>query len=103
MEFLSIYGHFAGEDFNDEDEEDEEGSASHSDDYDDDVFDEESSLLTHDRRPNLPKQLPKRKHEPQPKGTASVAKTFFLLFKALVGSGVLFYQEHFIMVGYYFR
>ncbi|EER33542.1 conserved hypothetical protein [Candida tropicalis MYA-3404] len=102
MEFLSIYGHFAGEDFNDEDEEDEEGSASHSDDYDDDVFDEESSLLTHDRRPNLPKQLPKRKHEPQPKGTASVAKTFFLLFKALVGSGVLFLPRAFYNGGLLF-
>ena len=102
MEFLSIYGHFAGEDFNDEDEdEDEERLSNHSDDYDD-VFDEESSLLTPDRRPNLPKQLPKRKHEPETKGTASVAKTFFLLFKALVGSGVLFLPRAFYNGGLLF-
>ncbi|RCK57795.1 Vacuolar amino acid transporter 4 [Candida viswanathii] len=102
MEFLSIYGHFAGEDFNDEEDDDEEqGSPDHSDEYDD-VFDEESSLLNHERRPNLPKQLPKRKHEPQPKGTASIAKTFFLLFKALVGSGVLFLPRAFYNGGLLF-
>ncbi|KAI5952533.1 hypothetical protein KGF54_003400 [Candida jiufengensis] len=98
MEFLSMYGHFAGEDFNDDedeekndDEEDEEGTTTGDSNYED-VFDEESSLLQNERR-YLPKQLPKMK--PQPKGAASIPKTFFLLFKALVGSGILFLPRAF--------
>ncbi|EAZ62774.2 predicted protein [Scheffersomyces stipitis CBS 6054] len=78
VEFLSIYGHFAGEDFTDDEggETDDSESANYED-----VFDEESSLLTTERL--------------QPKGTASVLKTFFLVFKSLVGSGVLFLPRAF--------
>lgn len=100
VEFLSIYGHFAGEDFTDDEggETDDSESANYED-----VFDEESSLLTTERRnhsythPSLPKQLaiPKPKSRVQPKGTASVLKTFFLVFKSLVGSGVLFLPRAF--------
>ncbi|SGZ58486.1 CIC11C00000006069 [Sungouiella intermedia] len=81
VEFLSIYGHFAGEDF-DDDDDDESSEESYED-----VFDEES-LLLQERRPvgSVPKKRKKTAH----KGTASQVKTFFLLFKALVGSGVLF-------------
>lgn len=100
MEFLSMYGHYAGEDFtdddDDDDEEDDELDQDSGSNYED-VFDEESSLLGNQRLygavPQLPKQLPKRRQ--QPKGTASVAKTFFLVFKALVGSGVLFLPRAF--------
>ncbi|KAI5961005.1 uncharacterized protein KGF55_004272 [Candida pseudojiufengensis] len=97
MEFLSMYGHFAGEDFNDEDDEEKNDNDNDGDEDDtnqnyEDVFDEESSLLPNERR-YLPKQLPRLKIPP--KGTASVAKTYFLLFKALVGSGVLFLPRAF--------
>ena len=103
MEFLSMYGHYAGEDFTDDDEdedqldEDTDTLRDSSSNYED-VFDEESSLLGQQRlygaaAPQMPKQLPKRRE--QPKGTASVAKTFFLVFKALVGSGVLFLPRAF--------
>lgn len=80
VEFLSIYGHFAGEDF------DENEDYLLEDALFEEVFDEESSLI-HERRPVG--SVPKRKRQ-TPKGTASLIKTFFLLFKALVGSGVLF-------------
>lgn len=81
VEFLSIYGHFAGEDFDDDDyDEDSEGTY-------DDVFDEES-LLLQERRPVG--SVPKKRKKAARKGTAGQVKTFFLLFKALVGSGVLF-------------
>ncbi|ODV78516.1 uncharacterized protein CANTADRAFT_82387 [Suhomyces tanzawaensis NRRL Y-17324] len=84
VEFLSIYGHFAGEDFSDDDggsdSEETDLESAHGSSYEE-VFDEESSLL------NEPKEAPK--------GTASVLKTFFLLFKSLVGSGVLFLPRAF--------
>lgn len=114
MEFLSIYGHFAGEDFDDEiddqlsdDTTDTESTASNYED----VFDEESSLLN-DRRNNqfyhqtlakqLPPHTPKVKSASPPKGTATVAKTFFLVFKSLVGSGVLFLPRAFFNGGLLF-
>ncbi|CAX43044.1 vacuolar amino acid transporter, putative [Candida dubliniensis CD36] len=117
MEFLSIYGHFAGEDFSDEDEDDddeeeeeeEEERRDGEEEYNaDEVFDEESSLLGNERRGGgLPfRQLPKKPHshlpKKPPKGTASVFKTFLLLFKALVGSGVLFLPRAFYNGGMLF-
>lgn len=84
VEFLSIYGHFAGEDFDDDFDDDnlsEDASF-------EEVFDEES-LLLHDRRAPVG-TVPRKRKRSAPKGTASLLKTFFLLFKALVGSGVLF-------------
>ncbi|WPK26144.1 hypothetical protein PUMCH_003491 [Australozyma saopauloensis] len=93
MEFLTIYGHFAGEDF-DDDESDEDSELTYED-----VFDEESQLL-HERR-RQGGRLSRKKAEP-PKGTASELKTFFLLFKALVGSGVLFLPRAFCNGGLLF-
>lgn len=92
LEFLLIYGHYAGEDLNSDGEE--------SDDDDDDaIVDEESSLLERRRnsfRSNL--VIPKRKKT----GSASVAKTYFLLFKSLVGSGILFLPRAFYNGGLLF-
>lgn len=93
IEFLSIYGHYAGENLNDEDEEDSEEF--------EEVFDEDSSLLNSERRPNI-KSIPRRKKLQAKKGTASVAKTYFLLFKSLVGSGVLFLPRAFYNGGLLF-
>lgn len=80
VEFLSIYGHFAGENFNDED---------HDEQYEE-TFDEESLLLPNERR-----QPPTPRPRPPKKGAANVPKTFFLVFKALVGSGILFLPKAF--------
>lgn len=69
IEFLTLYGHFAGENLSeDEDEEPEES-------------DEESLLL------------PRRKERPQHKAT--VFKTIILLIKSFVGTGVLFLPKGF--------
>lgn len=101
VEFLSIYGHFAGEDFSDEDDETEEEGGEIDSRYED-VFDEESSLLTNERRlPPIPKFSKKKKKE-QVKGSASLMKTFFLVFKSLVGSGVLFLPRAFFNGGLVF-
>ncbi|EMG50443.1 hypothetical protein G210_4408 [Candida maltosa Xu316] len=115
MEFLSIYGHFAGEDFSDsEDNDDDVSFDSNESDDDNNVFDEESSLLGNEMGRNrrysssVPRQLPIVKHDHKklvqtaPKGTASIYKTFFLLFKALVGSGVLFLPRAFYNGGMLF-
>lgn len=96
VEFLSIYGHFAGEDFSDDDNE----TDNDEDDAVSEVFDEESSLLPERRAP--PPNVPRRKTTKHPKGTASMTKTFFLLFKALVGSGVLFLPRAFYNGGLMF-
>ncbi|PSK76292.1 hypothetical protein CJJ07_003868 [Candidozyma auris] len=88
VEFLSIYGHFAGEDFSDDEGEDETDDEAASVSFPE-VFDEESSLLAERRIPPPPKHR-KKKSKSEKKGTASSAKTFFLVFKALVGSGILF-------------
>lgn len=90
MEFLSIYGHFAGEDFDDENDTNEDASY-------EEVFDE-GSLLLGDRR-NGPVHST---HHKQPQGSASIAKTYFLVFKALVGSGVLFLPRAFYNGGLLF-
>lgn len=91
VEFLSIYGHFAGENFDD-------GESVFSEETFEEVFDEESLLL--DRRyPQLKRRKAKKS---EPKGTASQIKTFFLLFKALVGSGVLFLPRAFCNGGLLF-
>lgn len=79
IEFLSIYGHFAGEDFSDDENYEFE-----------EVFDEESPLL---RNHNQTQQTPP---------TASTLKTFFLVFKSLVGSGVLFLPRAFLNGGLLF-
>lgn len=93
VEFLSIYGHFAGEDFGDDDADDSSFDGSFED-----VFDEESQLLSDRRGPHRPKKAKNREQ----KGTASSLKVFFLLFKALVGSGVLFLPGAFMHGGLLF-
>lgn len=102
IEFLTLYGHFAGEDLDDEgDEGESEG------DYSEELLsDEETPLLQQQLRgPSRKKPnggAPRGKQARPPKGTASVTKTFFLLFKSLVGSGVLFLPRAFYNGGLLF-
>lgn len=85
VEFLSIYGHFAGEDLETEDD-----IACH---YEPTLptrykgIDEESPLLEH--------QDPFAHDLINPKGTATDSKAYFLLVKAFVGTGVLFLPKGF--------
>lgn len=77
VEFLSIYGHFAGENL-----EDEDYVACHYT-LEDLTVDEELPLLRGSRG------------EINPNGTATNSKAFFLLVKAFVGTGVLFLPKAF--------
>ncbi|KAK6463746.1 vacuolar amino acid transporter 4 [Scheffersomyces coipomensis] len=76
VEFLSIYGHFAGEEL-----EDEEDIACH---YKIPEYTGERSPL-----------LGSNDQEVNPKGTATDRKAYFLLLKAFVGTGVLFLPRAF--------
>jgi len=73
IEFLSIYGHFAGEEL-----EDDENIANHY-----------KYLLPHEQAPLL------QDDNFNPRGTATDRKAYFLLLKAFVGTGVLFLLKAF--------
>lgn len=81
VEFLSIYGHFAGEDLEDEDDL----IACHYKPFSPQV-DEETALLSNQYHPD---------NDINPNGTATDRKAYFLLLKAFVGTGVLFLPKAF--------
>ncbi|ONH68895.1 Vacuolar amino acid transporter 4 [Cyberlindnera fabianii] len=83
MEFLYIYGHFAGEDFEDEFEDwDQSGdSAAIS-------FDENTPLIQRDQNAQKPLRY-------QARGTTSTLKAFLIMLKSFVGTGVLFLPRAF--------
>jgi proton-coupled amino acid transporter len=81
VEFLSMYGHFAGEDLED----------------DDDIFCHYKSV-TPDQIKYLDEQVPLLPSNPSlinRNGTATDSKAYFLLLKAFVGTGVLFLPRAF--------
>ncbi|EGV60556.1 hypothetical protein CANTEDRAFT_127905 [Yamadazyma tenuis ATCC 10573] len=86
VEFLSIYGHFAGEDLESDDD-----IACH---YEPNLprkyrgVDEEAPLLSHEDDGVSYSLI-------NPKGTATDTKAYFLLVKAFVGTGVLFLPRGF--------
>ena len=90
LEFLSVYGHFAGEDLEDEDFL----ACDYASDY---KHDEENPLLEEASVNSY--TIPTQRHQFQPKlrkkGKASTMKSFFLLFKSFVGTGVLFLPKAF--------
>ncbi|EPY52819.1 vacuolar amino acid efflux transporter Avt3 [Schizosaccharomyces cryophilus OY26] len=96
LEFLSVYGHFAGEELSEEDEEDEEDFAmprrvtpsmiQYSDLY------EQEPLLDGQQA----------RHKAMPKGSASNGKAVLLLLKSFVGTGVLFLPKAFLLGGLVF-
>ena len=73
LEFLYLYGHFAGESFEDDFLPEDEGG----------FVDERTSLLPSQSRLS-------RKAIASARGTASDSKTFLLLLKSFIGTGVLF-------------
>ncbi|CAO3597803.1 unnamed protein product [Absidia cylindrospora] len=99
LEYLavaSLMDHFAGEDLSDSDNEQEE--------------DEESRLVTGEQTPLLPSNARRRHHQVpaerrklrrqlsgvQPSAhRTNITKTVFLLFKAFIGSGILFLPKAF--------
>jgi solute carrier family 36 (proton-coupled amino acid transporter) len=98
MEFLSLYGHFAGEDLG-EDDEDLGSNEYFSDAFDgesgaegdeDREYGEDSALLTPGRR---------RRRRPASTGTTSPTGAAMLLLKSFVGTGVLFLPRAFLNGG----
>jgi proton-coupled amino acid transporter len=79
VEFLSLYGSFAGEDLNE------------SDDEDADQTDGEEAPAT-EQRPLIGRRKSSR---PAPKGDAGMVKSFFTLLKAFIGTGIMFLPKAF--------
>ncbi|KAK6334122.1 neutral amino acid transporter [Orbilia brochopaga] len=85
IEFLSIYGHFAGEEL--EEEEFDPGALTQDDE---EAADEQTGLLAGGRRP---KRVPTKSEMAHGKG--SVRGAILLLLKSFVGTGVLFLPKAF--------
>ncbi|KAJ6782985.1 hypothetical protein PWT90_10381 [Aphanocladium album] len=92
VDFLDLYGSFAGEDLDDTDDEDEDDSA--IDDSvlaDEDAPTEASPLIR--RRPAIGRRKSSRRLARE--GDASTVKTFFTLLKAFIGTGIMFLPKAF--------
>lgn len=101
LEFLTLYGHFAGESLEEDDEvlgpdeyfsSDALDSGVHSEDEDRE-YGESSALLTPGKR---------RKRKPKKTGTGSPTGAAMLLLKSFVGTGVLFLPRAFLNGGMLF-
>lgn len=101
LEFLTLYGHFAGEELEEDDEvlePDEYFSSDAWDEAEGREPEEESSLL----RPDTPR-LRKRRHKPRGgSGTNTRTGAALLLLKSFVGTGVLFLPRAFMNGGMLF-
>ncbi|TGJ83093.1 hypothetical protein E0Z10_g5651 [Xylaria hypoxylon] len=85
VEFLDLYGSFAGEDLADSDDEAI---------IDDEEDDERQDDLPPERRPLLGSRRSSRTALKKP-ATASTRKTFFTLLKAFIGTGIMFLPKAF--------
>lgn len=104
IEFLTLYGHFAGEELNEDDEVLEPDEYFSSDAYDDtteaeegnsdDGWGEDSALLTPGKR--------KRRRKTRETGKATPLGAALLLLKSFVGTGVLFLPRAFFNGGMLF-
>lgn len=105
LEFLTLYGHFAGEELEEDDEVLEPDEYFSSDAYDeyvneDDEPGEGSALLT-PATPGGGKRRRKRKERAHT-GTGSATNAALLLLKSFVGTGVLFLPRAFLSGGMLF-
>ncbi|KAH0238541.1 vacuolar amino acid transporter 3, partial [Aureobasidium melanogenum] len=80
VEFLNLYGSFAGEDLNESDDEAVEDE------------DEEEQAPATESRPLLGRRKSSRV---APKGDAGMVKSFFTLLKAFIGTGIMFLPKAF--------
>ncbi|KAG0231649.1 neutral amino acid transporter [Actinomortierella wolfii] len=88
IDFLAMYGHFAGEDL-----DDEEGG-----DFEERVYDEEDNVegetsQSSSSSTEVTPLIPKSQQTPQ--GDASPSKAVFLLLKSFVGTGIMFLPKAF--------
>lgn len=85
VEFLSLYGSFAGEDLEDTDSDEALESDEEEDQHPED-----------ERRPLLRRATTTRKSKRgQAQGDAGITKTFFTLLKAFIGTGIMFLPKAF--------
>ena len=109
IEFLTLYGHFAGEELEDNDEGPEQGDYFGDDegsldlDADDDDAgdgdpDEGRALLT----PATPGRRRRRRKERGATANSSATRAVFLLLKSFVGTGVLFLPKAYLNGGMLF-
>lgn len=113
IEFLTLYGHFAGEELEEddevlgpgeyfssgeEDEDDEDFLPSDDEGEEDDDRDEAHALLT----PSTRKRGRRRRKERATTGTSSPTNAALLLLKAFVGTGVLFLPKAYLNGGMLF-
>ncbi|KAG0278801.1 neutral amino acid transporter [Linnemannia exigua] len=87
IDFLAMYGHFAGEDLDDEEGGDFEPAV-----YDEEEGEGEGSGSGSSRTESTP-LIPKAQQPPQ--GDATPAKAVFLLLKSFVGTGIMFLPKAF--------
>ncbi|KAN0065731.1 hypothetical protein ACQY0O_000861 [Thecaphora frezii] len=114
IDFLSLYGHFAGEDLEEDDEEDEE-------DEDEDEGDEERAIPGSSRqagrgttersallrgRPGVPRSNTqariRKASQDRRRGEATVTDAVMMLLKSFVGTGILFLGKAFFNGGLLF-
>lgn len=109
MEFISIYGHYAGEELEEDDEVLEPGEYFGSHDYEiaamdepsDDEPMEESGLLSYDGALRTPGGRRRKRKEKAPGQTGPVGALLMLL-KSFVGTGVLFLPKAYLNGGMVF-
>jgi proton-coupled amino acid transporter len=87
VSFLDLYGSFAGEDLAESDDDDESAIENEEQRQDTSAEDQDG-----ERRPLLNRRASSRATRP---GDATVTKTFFLLMKSFIGTGVLFLPKAF--------
>lgn len=96
IEFLTLYGHFAGEEFSDEEDDDDEEVPYPEEGIETDV--EEAIETEHDRLlPHKPKQ-----HHHHPEAKSLTFRSVLLLLKAFIGTGILFLPKGFYNGGLLF-
>lgn len=101
-EFLTIYGHFAGEELEEDDEDEYFNYGPHVDETEDEEGETEpgegSALLT----PGTPRTRKRKLKDRDPKGKASPSGAVILLVKSFVGTGVLFLPKAYLNGGMMF-
>ncbi|KAK0387256.1 hypothetical protein NLU13_5569 [Sarocladium strictum] len=98
VDFLDLYGSFAGEDLDDTDSTSGDDESALEEDEDEGQENGERRPLL--RRPTAPRRKSSRRAARE--GDASTLKTFFTLIKAFIGTGIMFLPKAFLNGGILF-
>ena len=93
VDFLDLYGSFAGEDLEDVDQTSEDGSAIDERGEDEEQGERRPLLRPAHSRPGLARRKSSKRMTRE--GDASTTKTFFTLLKAFIGTGIMFLPKAF--------